>query len=449
MQRRASRLKGPVAALAATSLVVLVPAMAIAAEIDPARGPVGDAVGSVTKNLPQPEPPSGSGGGKGANLAVPSQPAPEPPASDDDSPGHETENPEQPDHGGGHVADVDFLEEDAVDVSDNEATVEDDDSTSADSTLLALGGMEVLGAHADSSGPKESHAGDPLAPLCEGSAGALCLRILYSDAYADETGSTSSSSSESGIAELCVAGSSSEQRDECDGAVGAEVADSEGQAERNKSTGETRARSFSDVFNLCLQEPQANACQVEMQLLHSEGEADSGGPSSAASRESTVARLSLAGTEVFDLDDPEALAFPSECPDPSLFCLFANQGETYLGDDVSGHAQEALHFDFLKGIPLGETTGTVLRIELSATQTLVHNDGGSDGPGAGGSDGGEGPAPGASGGPGNPGAAAPAAVLGGVLPNTGGIWSGLVALALFLISAGAFSLVRGARMATD
>ena len=448
MQPRARRLRGAAAALAATALVVIGPGVAVADDDGPVRG----VVGSLTKELGQEQAkpsggPSGGDAGTSANLGVPSQPAPEPPNSDDDLPGHETENPEPPDHGGAQVADVDLLEEDAVDISDNESTVEDDDSTKADSTLLALGGMEVLGAHADSSAEKESHAGDPLAPLCEGSGGALCLRILYSDAYADETGTTSSSSSESGIAELCVAGSSSEQRDECDGALGVEVADSEAEAQRNKATGRTTAMSFSDVFNLCIQEPQATQCEVGLQLLHSEGAADSGGASSSAGRESTVAKLELAGTEVFDIDDPEAFAVPPDCPDPSLVCLFGNQGETYLGDGVAGHAQEALHFDFLKGLRLGEMTGTVLRVELSSTETLVHNDGGGDGPGESGSEGGQGPGAGASGGPGTPGAATPAAV-GGILPNTGGIWSGLIALALLSISAGAFSMVRGRRMAS-
>lgn len=445
-----------VAIVAALSVVVLGPGVAVADD----TSPVDEAVRKVqkqarahTQGSPVPRPGEVR---KGVNLDGPSQPAPEPTmGNDDDSPGHETENPEPPDHGRGHVLDVDVLEEDALDVSKNNAQVDDDDRAKADATLLALGGMEILGAHADSEGEEESHFGDPLAPICEGTEGALCLRILYADAYAKETGSRSSSSSESGLLELCVGGSSSDQREECEGNLALEVADSEGQVERNTSSGHTDASSSSDLVNFCLRaETTSEECDIALLLAHSEGQSDSRDPA-ATTRESQALSFALGGMELSPDDgSPFAFAIPPLCPDPSLVCIFGNQGETYAGDDVAGHSQEAFHFVLLKGIiPANDEemteAGDFLRIEFSKTETLVHEDtrdrAGPENPGNPGNPGGPG-TPG--GGPGNPGTSdGPLDTVTGVLPNTGGVWSGLIALGLFLVAAGAFAMVRGRRLA--
>ena len=361
-------------------------------------------------------------------LATPSSPAPAP-SSDDDQPGHETEDPAQPDHGAAEVADANVGGEDLADVGHNDATVEDDDSSKADSTLLALGGEEVLGAHADSDGENESHFGDPLAPLCEGSDGAICLRVLFADAYATDDGDTSNSQSESGVADVCIGGSNPDPAVECEGPITTGVATSEGEANRDQSSGRTTANSESDVADVCLEpDPITGSCALGASAIHSEGESDSGNSSGTASRDSYLLAVDAGGEEQGRIGDPTTIAIQPECAEPSLVCIFLNQGETYTGASVAGHAQEALSARVLPATPLE------IEVELARTESLVHNDGGDNGSGGGNS---------GFGGPGQPGTGGGGGT--GALPNTGGIWSGLLAMGLFSIAGGAFSIAYSRR----
>jgi LPXTG-motif cell wall-anchored protein len=454
MRSRLSRLRAPLAAVAAIALVGLGPGTAFAAnEPDPVHDFVGGLQQQVEPQQAEPQqaqqeqaeaPAAGGAESTDANLATPSSPAPAP-SSDDDLPGHETEDPTPPDHGEAQLADVNIGDEDVVDASHNNSTVEDDDSTTADSTLLALGGQEILGAHADSEGQNEEHFGDPLAPLCEGSEGQVCLQVLYADAWATDDGTTSSSRSQSGVLGACLGGTSSDPAAECDGPVAAGVAESDGTAQRIQGSGRTTASSESDLVDICLErDPATSACALGIGVLHSEGQSDSNQATGTASRDSYVLGLDLGGESVARLEDPTSLALQPECADPSLICVFANQGETYLGGSVAGHAQEALNIGVL-----ADTLG--LQIELGRSDSLVHNDGGEVAPGAGG---GNAPgtdiagAGGGAGGPGQPGtdiAGVSADAGGGVLPNTGGIWSGLLAVALFAVAAGAFVMAYSRR----
>lgn len=433
MSVRSRRIRGAAAVVAALSLVALGPPSTAAVEDDP----LGEVIGSVTKD--------GGGGAKGpvpgaareggTRVATPSSPPP-PPSSDDDLAGHETADPVPPDHGRATVIDTDIAGEDVATVGDNRATVQDDDSTSADSTLVAIGGEEVMGTHADSDGQGESHFGDPLAPVCEGSEGQVCLRILYADAWATDDGGTSSSRSRSGVAAVCLGGDDAAQDSGCSGPVGAGAATSEAQAERDQRSGRTTARSESDVADVCVErDPVTGGCAVGVGALHSSGSSDSGGLTASADRESYLLRLDLGGEERSRVGDPEALSLPPECPDgQSLLCLFLNQGETYVGDGVAGHAQEALHVDVLPG-------NLDLLVEVGRTDTLVHNDGGE----IAGEAGRNRPAPseGRAGGPGQVAGVEEVAGVRGVLPNTGGVWSGLLALAFAGIGIG--SLLMGRR----
>jgi LPXTG-motif cell wall-anchored protein len=413
--------------------------------VDGATSQVQGATGGSTSE-PAPAPSQAPAPKQSSTATVPSSPPPAP-SSDDDLPGHETEDPAPPDHGGAQVADVDLDGNDVADVAGSTATIEDNDDTNSDATLLALGGEEIIGAHADSNGTKEDHAGDPLAPLCEGTEGGVCLRILYADAYADEDGSTSSSSSQTGVADVCVGGDSADPQAECTGPVSAGAGQSQSEAERDQRSGRTTASSRSSLADANVGQGQVTAGAVQ-----SEGWADSGNSPASADRSSSVANLAVAGTPLeAEITDPFAIAVPPDCPDPSLVCVFANQGETYIGDGIAGHAQEALHVEALNG---------ALLTELARSETLVHNDGGEPaGPGN--------PGPGNPG-PGNPGPGGPdgpAAGPGddavdvadaqagdaaddGILPNTGGFSALWLALAGGMIAAGAGMLV-GRRRVTD
>lgn len=423
MRSDSGRLRGVVAALAVLALTTVTPAAASAGE-----EPVGDRLGSVADGArEQVKRITDSGESAGGAARVTGE-APRV-SSDDDSLGHETEDPQQPDHGGATVLDSGLAGEDVARVGESRANVEDDDSTSGDATLLALGGEEIAGAHADSDGEDESHFGDPLEPLCSGSEGQVCLSVLYADAWATEDGDTSSSRGRTGVADVCLGGDGAE---DCTGPVSTGVATSESEAERDQRSGRTTASSSSEVADVCVQpDPATGLCAVGVEVLHSEGRSDSGGSKASADRDSHLIALELGNEEQARVSDPQALSLPPDCPEGgSLVCLFVNQGETYLGKGVAGHAQEALHVDVLPG-------NLDLVVEAGRSETLVHNDGGE----ARGGD--TGPAVrGAGGGPGSPGTVAGVADM---LPQTGGVWSGLLALALLGIGAGALLTARSRR----
>lgn len=405
---------------AATDLVPSVPGAQVAAG--------NDVVGDV---LPGPQ-------GE-APAEVPTQrvtadaPAPAS-SSDDDSAGHETANPKSSDHGGATVADLSAAGEQAVTAGRTNATVEDDDSTTADATLLALGGQEVIGTHADSEGPQESHFGDPLAPLCEGSEGQVCLRLLYADAWATDDSGTSRTRSQTGVADVCLGGNDASQTAKCSGPVDVAVASSEGAAQRNQDTGRTSASSRSSVADACVErDAETGTCAVGASLLASKGRSNSGGSQASAERDTHLVALTLGNEERARYSDANAIALPPECPPgTSLLCVFLNQGETYVKQSAAGHAAEALHLDVLPGI-------LDLKLELGQSETFVRNDGRTPGV--------KGEVKGIEKSA-NP--RRPATVfenIGGVLPNTGGFWSGLLSLALLALGAGSLLLALSRRRA--
>ena len=356
-----------------------------------------------------------------------------PPSSDSDLPGNETEDPTGPDHGSTRGLESSVAGQDVAGVGNDNATVNDDDSTTADSALLTLGGQEVLGTHADSNGANESHFGDPLAPVCEGSSGGVCLTVLYADAFATDDGSTSHSQSRSGIANACAGGTSTDPAAPCQGLAGVGTATSQAQADRDQSSGRTTASSMFEAASLCLQpDPITGACTLNASALHSEGQADSGTDSSpsSASRSSYLLDANFMGTSLGTVEDPTDLSIQPECADPSLLCVFLNQGETYLASGIAGHAQDALKLTVLPAV-LDVFAG------LGHTETLVHNDGGNPPP----------PPPPPTDVPDGPKVPdeTDATGDGAALPNTGGPWSGLLALGLIGIAAGCFAVASGRR----
>ena len=362
-------------------------------------------------------------GSHSTTATVPSQDAPNPPSSDSDSAGHETANPKAPDHGSSYVNHTALGGNDLVDIGSTDSQVNDNDSTSSDTTVLAIGGQEIAGAHATSGG-KQHDSFDPLAPLCQNSGGQVCLSVLYARSSASESRSTSRSSGSTGLANACLGGSDTTNTS-CSGPVHIAAGTASSSADRNRASGETRARSSSGLASVCL---GPSGCDLAVGAMQSSGRADS---DPSASRHSSVLNLNAGGQQVADVSDPTAIAIPPGCATP-LVCVFLNQGETYLGSNVAGHNQQALDLKALPGVAV---------LTLGQSETLVHNDGGQDVSGPGGHGGPSGAVKGphhvghtgASAGP----AAGPAAF---VLPNTGGFWSGLIGVALLLVGAGSMLL---------
>jgi len=440
----------PVLALTTASMVVLGGGSASAAANDP--DPIGNLQDTVTKTVqkvtsPATKKAATKSSSPSRNASTPSRNAPNPPSSDSDSKGHETANPTAPDHGSSYVGHVTLGGNDLADVASGKSTVNDNDSTSADSTLLAIGGTEIIGSHADSSnGPSEDHGAFPSNPFCSSTGGMFCVDLLYSDSYATDDGSSSSSRTRNGVANACIGGDDPSGTT-CSGVLGTGVASANSGAHRNQTTGRTTATSDSSVFEVCVQNDPVTGCQVKADVLSSDGQASSDSPRSA-SRHSRVANLVIGGTAVpvgpITSTEPFGISVPMDCPaSESVLCVFGNQGETYLGQDLAGTSQTALDIFGLRGTPLE------LDVSLAHSETLAHNDGGTtvvspptgDNP----------PAPTTKDAKDAEGAKATsadeAASADGVLPNTGGVWSGLLSIGLLLAGAGAIALAWARRRA--
>ncbi len=413
---RTSTMRAGFAAMLVTGLVTMGAGAAHADGTDP----VGDVVNQVKKSVDD------ATGKKSTGATVPSKDAPDPPVSDDDSPGYESTNPSSPDHASSQAGHVEVGGQDVVGIGSDKATTNDDDSSEADSTLLAVGGQEVIGAHAKSDGgPGSSHGGAPEIPACEQSDGAFCLDLLYSDAYATDDGTRSDSKSQSGLANLCLGGSDA-TGETCDGGATVDLASSRSVTHRNQHSGRTTGSARSGLANVCVQR-EGDACTATADAISSSGRSDSDG---STSRSSQVANFAIAGQALGAPNDAFAIAVPPPVPGgevdcthpttpPTLLCLFGNQGETYFGDNVVGHSQTAL-----TAMGLDQNLLAI----LGHSETLVHNDGGEAVVRP----------PSTPNHPTNPAHPRPATqVHDGLLPNTGGVWSGLLGIGLALFGMGA------------
>ena len=422
-----SRRRSPLVVVAAAAILFLSTAPAGAAETDP--------VGELTKVVE--EVVTGVTGSTGSTAPAPTRTNTALASVEDDDPNKEMADPVSPDH-----ASADNLTATIVDpqgtvhpvagVGQTDATIGDDDSPSADASALSLGGNEIIGAHAE--GNESNSAGDPLEPVCDESGGALCATVVGADASSSDKDGTQTSSSSTEVANACVGGDDA-TNETCSGPVGAGVLTSESDISRG-SDGHTEASSSSAVADVCVGEanPLTGDCTLGVEAVNSSGESSSDGNTS--SKTSEIAALQVNGTE-YDViaGEPQAIeVLPDMCAtDTYIACLFLNQGETYLGS--AGHAVTALDAALLNG--------TVLAT-ISHSETLVHKfpadvpPAGPSGPG--GSTGGSGAGDGA-------GSAGGALAGDGVLPNTGGVLSGLLSLALFGLALGSFLVAWSRRVA--
>ncbi len=438
--RRPRRLRftAAVGALGVAAALVLTAAGPASADDDPVGGLTGQLERQVGKAA------AGVTGGVTGRRSTAQRPSSPPPApsSQDEAPGNEIADPTTPDHGGSTLADAQMDGESVLTAGQTRSDVDDDDSTRASSTLLSLGGQRLVFADADSEGDQSDSQSGPEDLGCTESEGQICLGLLYADANATDDGDTSHSESNTGVLVACFGDSEeSEESDpepqQCEGPIGAGVAQSASQADRDQRSGRTTASSETGLLVTCLGY-DGESCALEAAALYSEGESDSGGATSSASRDSGLVLVGAGGDEIVDLDTPAPLTeLPIDCD--SLVCAYLDQGETYLGDGIAGHAQEALRLQTF-GLPTllpGGDELPVFSLVLGRSETLVHNDGG------------EPEVAGAEGEPEIRGAEAnraPAVIAGarGGLPNTGGPGLGLLAVGLLALGSGSL-LVAGRR----
>lgn len=300
------------------------------------------------------------------------------PNPDDDSEGHETDDPAFPDGGRGEVADIELGENnetDIAEVTEYEAEITDDGRSQSRTTVLGLGGDEVVGGEAASDG-ETSNRENPTQGLCEGTGGALCLGLLYHENTATETDESLDAFAQGGVLALCLGGNN-ENADatyECtDAPLTAGVAEGLAQAQRDDD-GHTKAASANELANACLGGAREadNHCEgLGVQALHAESASNSadGEPSS---RDSYVLGIDASGDRTQILGDPAGLALPPGCggpedDSPALLCLFINQGESFLFPSGEASAQEALHLDLLRNTPIG------ILAELGKAETVARD----------------------------------------------------------------------------
>ncbi|GAB2854777.1 hypothetical protein [Nocardioides pacificus] len=450
MTRRPRWIRGTVATTAALGLVLMGPTAAIAAGDDTTQPRDQIGLGALLETLTAPLAPVLEGlagaaqgaGGTGSTAPDGASKAGSAATDDGDSEGHETPDPTGDDHASTQGVAAEVADNELAQVGGTSASVGNDNSTESQATVLALGGQTIIGAEADSRGTKEAQAGDPLAPVCDASGGALCAALLFAEASASEDGPGSRSSSSIGLARACLGGETPTGAD-CDGPVQAGVAESSSEITRNKG-GHTIAKATTSVADVCLVPGAAGeGCAVGIEALSTTTTSNS--KTGESTRTSKIAGLTLAGNEVLTLEDPIGISVPPGCTSPALLCAFLNQGETHSGPGTNrSAAQEALHVLLLDGTVDALVGQAETKVHQGPVDTDTDggddndggdNDGGDNNPGGNNNGGGDGN--GNGGGDGS-GAQAGGSYDDGVLPNTGGVWSGLLSLGLLGLALGSF-----------
>lgn len=327
---------------------------------------------------------SGSSSGNEAYSPQIAEP-PDDPTDDGDNEGHETDNPEKPDHAGGGIVEVQLAGGEVISVGQNDASIEDDGQAHSDVVVLSLLGSEIIGAHSNcpAVGCEGGTASEGVAPgvLCEETGGGVCVGILFAEANSSVENDESSSSADQVLAFTCVGGTQTAPAENCDGIVGAGVSEQHSTITQDNTTGATEAESSTDVADVCVgptgEDPITGTCSgLGVSALHSES--SSSAPSETApgttERSSYVAVLELGGAPVLEISDQmELVSVPPGCPaGASLLCVFINQGEGFVYPGGAGSAQEALHVSVLAGVVDGED---VVGTHSGSAETLVENTG--------------------------------------------------------------------------
>lgn len=347
----------------------------------PSAGPSVPGVPSVpgapslpgTPSLPGlPGLPGGGGqGGQGSGDQTP--------VSNDDSPGHVTPTPQEPDHGSGHVGLINLTDKDILDLTRYDATVENDGTTHSDSRVLGLLGNQIVGSGASSNG--ENRTGENITEgIGKATNGAISLALLYHDTYATQDNNASSAGARGGLLALCLGGKdpASTTSYECQGPIQLGAAEGLGLADRDKASGHTQTQSGNEAANLCLggtRDSLTDACKgpLGLQALHADSASKSSGPDTT--RHSYLLGFDSNGKSVFQLSQPAGLALPPGCGEPSVLCLFLNQGRSFLFPNGASSGQEALDLNLLKGTPLD------ILVSLGEAESIAHQVPGNNGGG--------------------------------------------------------------------
>lgn len=311
------------------------------------------------------------------SVQQPAEP-PDEPTDEGDNAGHETENPEKPDHAGGSIIEAELAGGDLATVGRNDASIEDDGTTHGDVVVLALLGSDIIAASSECN-EVDCENTDGVAPgvLCAESGGSLCVGLLFAETTSTTNSDSSSATADQALAYACVGGTQQSPDENCDGVVGAGVSENHSSITQDNTTGATQADQSTDVADVCLggEDLLTGACGgVGVSALHSESHstAESETGPGTTERSSYILALELAGEEAFAISDPAALSIPPDCPEPSLVCIFVNQGEGFVYTGGGASRQEALHVDVLNAALGG---ADLVEAHVATAETLAENTG--------------------------------------------------------------------------
>jgi hypothetical protein len=314
------RPRGAVLALAAALLVPAPAAVAaeIPQELDAVRQEVERVVDAVTS-------PAKNGGGGSADAAAA-------PAAQQGSGST----------AGGAVVDVSVGGQPVLTVGETGASAGGDGS-SADATLLAVAGHEVIGAHAGGGGGGAT--GITLEGLCSGTDGLICAGLLFADAATSQDGSGSTAAARMAAAFACIGGGAVDYGPDCTGPITVTVASGESFAAADGSS--SQAAQQTEVADVCLGPEGENAdgvCSgIGLTLLHAESSSSASGDTAAADGDSYLVAVDLGGEQTVIGGDEESAAVPPDCPPgQSVACIEANQGEATAVPGTASAEQETV-----------------------------------------------------------------------------------------------------------
>ncbi|MCW2757298.1 MAG: hypothetical protein JWO46_1044, partial [Nocardioidaceae bacterium] len=340
-----------------------------------------------------------------------------------------TGGPTGPDFATGTLEHLQLADNQVLDLSKNESQGTTD-KTTADAVLLGVLGTTIIGSEASSDGTTSASGPVPANPLCDTTGGKLCLDLLYADSAASTTPQAADASTKTGVADLCLGGDDPTGAS-CSG-IAAGIGQGESQLHKDKTTGQSQASSSTSLANLCL--AGETGCTVSADAVGSDGSADT---ATGTTGSSTLADLGLDGTQVGAPSDPIEISVPTDCVDPSVACILLNQGDAMVSGNALSTTQSVLDVAGLGGtlgLTLAETTtqASTSTVEPPVVNPPVveppvvnpPNVATPKAPKANAADTGK-----------------DASALDAVLPNTGGVWSGLLGIALLLLVGGAALLV--------
>ncbi|RLV49012.1 hypothetical protein D9V37_10540 [Nocardioides mangrovicus] len=326
-------------------------------------------------------------------------------------------------------------------VSQNSST-DDGEQASADGTLLSVAGQPVISSQSTLPGGTTGTSA-PDNPLCEMTGGSLCAQLLYADSDADHGVDGADANSQTGLAATCLGGDDPSGAS-CDGVA---VGVAQGESHLHRGADGTQSSSSTSAAGVCV--VGTTGCTLSGDVLASHGSASSTGAHDSGG---SIADVGVGGTSAGAPSDPLTLSVPDGCTDGTVVCTLLDQGTAGAGTTSgAGTSQTVAQVGLLGGV-VGLTgahttagaTATRQNVDEPPTTSpqapttpgtvLVSAPGSA---GAGSTAGSQGPDASSS---------LDAFGAHAAMPNTGGPWSGSLALAALLLAAGVTILARWRRV---